>query len=67
VGFGDVDHVDVRCAWLKQRGITSSGAVLVRPDRHVAFRAAQAVADPVAALGGAFAQIMGQEAPVAHL
>jgi 2,4-dichlorophenol 6-monooxygenase len=66
VGFGDVDHVDVRCAWHKQRGITSAGAVLVRPDRHVAFRAAEAAADPVAELGAAFAQILGKEAAVAH-
>jgi 2,4-dichlorophenol 6-monooxygenase len=66
VGFGDVDHVDVRCAWRKQRGITSAGAVLVRPDRHVAFRAAEAATDPVAELGAAFEQILGTEAAVAH-
>jgi 2,4-dichlorophenol 6-monooxygenase len=66
VGFGDVDHVDVRCAWLRQRGITSSGAVLVRPDRHIAFRAAGAATDAVAELGAAFEQILRTEAPVAH-
>jgi 2,4-dichlorophenol 6-monooxygenase len=66
VGFGDVDHVDVRCAWRKQRGITPAGAVLVRPDRHIAFRAAGAATDPVAELGAAFEQILGTEAPVAH-
>ena len=31
-------------------GITSSGAVLVRPDGHVGFRAPASVADPVAVL-----------------
>jgi 2,4-dichlorophenol 6-monooxygenase len=66
VGFGDVDHVDVRCAWRKQRGITPAGAVLVRPDRHIAFRAAGAATDPVAELGAAFEQILGTEALVAH-
>jgi 2,4-dichlorophenol 6-monooxygenase len=66
VGFGDVDHVDVRCAWLKQRGITPAGAVLVRPDRHIAFRAAGAATDPVAELGAAFEQILRTEARVAH-
>jgi 2,4-dichlorophenol 6-monooxygenase len=66
VGFGDVDHVDVRCAWLKNREITSAGAVLVRPDRHIAFRAAGAVIDPVAELSAAFGQILGKEATVAH-
>ena len=66
VGFGAVDHVDVRCAWLKQRGITSAGAALVRPDRHIAFRAAQAATDPVAELDAAFEQILRTEAAVAH-
>jgi 2,4-dichlorophenol 6-monooxygenase len=61
VGFGDVDHIDVRCAWLKQRGITSTGAVLVRPDRFVGFRAPEAVADPQATLASAFDQILGTD------
>jgi 2,4-dichlorophenol 6-monooxygenase len=66
VGFGDVDHVDVRCAWLKHRGITSTGAVLIRPDRYVAFRAAGSALDPLVELGGALHQILATEAPVAH-
>jgi 2,4-dichlorophenol 6-monooxygenase len=66
VGFGEVDHVDVRCAWLKNRGITSTGAVLVRPDGYVAFRAMASVLDPLAELGLAFDQILATEAPVAR-
>jgi 2,4-dichlorophenol 6-monooxygenase len=58
VGFGDVDHVDVMCRWLKNRGIGSKGAVLVRPDRFVGFRATDAVSDPMAVLAGAFDQIL---------
>lgn len=58
VGFGDVDHVDVQCAWLKNRGIGSKGAVLVRPDRYVAFRAIDAVSDPTTVLAAAFDQIL---------
>jgi 2,4-dichlorophenol 6-monooxygenase len=58
VGFVDVDHVDVRCAWLKQRGVSSAGAVLVRPDRFIAFRCAEAVSDPTAKLNAAFDQIL---------
>jgi 2,4-dichlorophenol 6-monooxygenase len=58
VGFVDVDHVDVRCAWLKQRGVSSAGAVLVRPDRFIAFRCAEAVSDPTAALNTVFDQIL---------
>ena len=40
VGVLDGDYVDVRCAWLKQCGVSSAGAVLVRPDRFIAFRCA---------------------------
>jgi len=58
VGVVDVDHVDVRCAWLKQRGVSSAGAVLVRPDRFIAFRAAEAVSDPAAVLNTVFDQIL---------
>jgi 2,4-dichlorophenol 6-monooxygenase len=58
VGFGDVDYVDVWCAWLRHRGITAEGAVLVRPDRFVAFRADAPVADPHAALSDALDQIL---------
>jgi 2,4-dichlorophenol 6-monooxygenase len=58
VGFVDVDHVDVRCAWLKHRGMSSAGVVLVRPDRFIAFRSTEAVSDPAAALNAAFDQIL---------
>ena len=66
VGFGDVDHVDVRCAWLKNRDISSTGAVLVRPDGFIAFRATEAVADPHSELAGALDSILATEAAVAH-
>jgi 2,4-dichlorophenol 6-monooxygenase len=58
VGFVDVDHVDVRCAWLKHREVSSAGVVLVRPDRFIAFRSTEAVSDPAAALNAAFDQIL---------
>jgi 2,4-dichlorophenol 6-monooxygenase len=58
VGFVDVDHVDVRCAWLKHRGVSSAGVVLVRPDRFIAFRSPEAVSDPAAALNAVFDQIL---------
>jgi len=59
VGFGDVDHVDVLCGWLKNRGIGSSGAVLVDRIAMVGFRATDAVSDPAAVLAGAIDQILG--------
>ncbi|MEQ3551416.1 FAD-dependent monooxygenase [Pseudonocardia nematodicida] len=58
VGVLDSDFVDVRCAWLKNRGISSTGVVLVRPDRYVAFRSLDAVADPLAVLSGALARVL---------
>jgi 2,4-dichlorophenol 6-monooxygenase len=58
VGVLDADLVDVRFAWLKQRQISSTGAVLVRPDRYIGFRSTGAVDDPAAALVAAFDQIL---------
>ncbi|MDA3628808.1 FAD-dependent monooxygenase [Saccharopolyspora sp. WRP15-2] len=61
VGVLGGDFVDVRCAWLKNRGVSPTGAVLVRPDRYVAFRSAEGVEDPHAALRAALAQVLAAE------
>jgi 2,4-dichlorophenol 6-monooxygenase len=61
VGVLDSDFVDVRCAWLKNREISSTGAVLVRPDRYIAFRSMEAVDDPKAVLTGALNQILSTD------
>jgi len=61
VGVLDSDYVDVRCAWLKNREITSTGAVLVRPDRYIAFRSMEAVDDPKAVLTGTLNQILSTD------
>ncbi|WP_375783483.1 FAD-dependent monooxygenase [Bradyrhizobium sp. Pha-3] len=58
IGILEGDYVDARCAWTKQREISSEGAVIVRPDRYIGFRSANAVADPEAALSGALRQIL---------
>jgi 2,4-dichlorophenol 6-monooxygenase len=58
VGVLDSDYVDVRCGWLKQRGISPEGAVLVRPDRYIGFRSLGAVDDPFATLAAAFSRIL---------
>jgi 2,4-dichlorophenol 6-monooxygenase len=55
------DYRDPRCMWLRRREIGPRGAILVRPDRFVAWRSADAVADPVATLRGALAAILGRE------
>jgi 2,4-dichlorophenol 6-monooxygenase len=51
----DRDH-----AWRRQREIGDAGAVLVRPDQHVAWRAASLPADPAAALRAALVRILGR-------
>jgi hypothetical protein len=45
--------------WAAAYGVDESGAVLVRPDGYVGWRSASMAKDPVAALGGAMATIMG--------
>ena len=49
--------------WRSVRGHDDDGALLVRPDGHVAYRAATAVDDPRDALERAVAVAVGQSAP----
>ena len=63
IGHLDGDWYEPRCAWLQYRQIERDGAILVRPDRFVAFRQATAVDEPAALLARAFDQILGR--PVA--
>jgi hypothetical protein len=46
-------------AWARNFGIESTGAVLVRPDGHVGFRASTGSESPAAELGRALDQILG--------
>ncbi|PWG08633.1 aromatic ring hydroxylase [Streptomyces sp. V2] len=52
-------------AWQSLPGTdpAGAGAVLVRPDQHVAWRAAGTEADPAEALAEAFALVLGHRAP----
>ncbi|MFD5078634.1 FAD-dependent monooxygenase [Streptomyces sp. NPDC058371] len=50
IGHLDGDYRDPRSTWTRLRGHADSGAVLVRPDRFVAWRAFGAAQDPVAEL-----------------
>jgi 2,4-dichlorophenol 6-monooxygenase len=54
------DYVDADGAWSAVRGIADAGAVLVRPDNFVAYRAADAVADPQSALTEALSAILAR-------
>jgi 2,4-dichlorophenol 6-monooxygenase len=65
IGHLDGDYRDPRCAWLRRREIGPSGAVLVRPDRFVAWRSLDGDADPATTLATALSQILGRAiAPV---
>ena len=68
IGHLDGDLYDPRCGWLRQRQIAADGAVLVRPDRFIAWRSPADSGEPRAALAAAFSQILprpaGTPAPV---
>jgi 2,4-dichlorophenol 6-monooxygenase len=55
------DFNDVFGDWTRQRGVSDSGCVLVRPDRFVAWRAAEAVDDPTATLRKVMRQLLGHQ------
>lgn len=65
IGGQPGDWIDVRFDWLRQREIGGSGAVLVRPDRVVAWRSLGAGGNPCDELRSALAQILGVRVSVA--
>lgn len=54
---------DLYYDWAKVREVDESGALLIRPDKHVAWRAMTMPADPAAALQTALAAVLGRKAP----
>jgi putative polyketide hydroxylase len=56
---GDPGLEDEHNAFVEVYGITSAGAVLIRPDGYIAWRSAGSAADPVAALVDAIARLLG--------
>lgn len=60
IGHTDGDYRDPRCTWARHRQIEAGGAVLVRPDRYVAWRSVGAVADSRNALTAALSQILAR-------
>jgi len=63
IGHLDGDLYDPRCTWLRYRHISGEGAVLVRPDRFIAWRHPAGSSDPTASLAAAPSQIFAR--PVA--
>lgn len=58
VGVLGCDYIDVWGAWTRSREISPDGAVLVRPDRYIAFRSITAVDDPVRTLRRALSTVL---------
>ena len=58
IGHVDGDYRDPRCSWLRRRQFGRDGAILVRPDRFVAWRSMGAAANPRGALSSALGAIL---------
>jgi 2,4-dichlorophenol 6-monooxygenase len=54
---------DVCGDWQRISGIEDDGCLLVRPDRHIAWRSAQMAGDPAAVLRGVLAQVLALSDP----
>ena len=54
------DVTDLYFDWAKLRGVEEDGAVLVRPDKHVGWRAASLPANPETALLDAMSAILNR-------
>jgi len=61
IGHLDGDLLDSCCHWLRRREITSKGAVLVRPDRFVAWRSLDSAVDAVGVLRAALGQVLDRD------
>jgi 2,4-dichlorophenol 6-monooxygenase len=66
IGHLDGDLFDPRCTWLRYREIAADGAILVRPDRFIAWRKLTASDDPRGELADALGRILGRRAAEAR-
>ncbi len=60
IGHLDGDLYDPRCTWLRRREIEPGGAILVRPDRFVAWRSVGPSAQPAEELAHALGRILAK-------
>jgi 2,4-dichlorophenol 6-monooxygenase len=60
IGHTEGDMFDPRCTWLRRRQIGPRGAILVRPDRFVAWRNTGSSQDPAGELASALTQILAR-------
>jgi 2,4-dichlorophenol 6-monooxygenase len=52
---------DLYYDWAKLREVDESGAILVRPDKHIAWRSHDLPDDPMAALSSAMKSVLGRD------
>ncbi|RFS86599.1 aromatic ring hydroxylase [Actinomadura spongiicola] len=62
-GGNGAEYADVDGGWAAVRQITDGGALLVRPDNHVAWRSADGAESPADALGEAISRVLDHGAP----
>ena len=62
IGATSGGRLDMRREWLRRREFGPSGAVLVRPDRFIAWRALEIVDDPAVTLSAVFDKLLGFDA-----
>jgi 2,4-dichlorophenol 6-monooxygenase len=62
IGHLEGDYRDPRCTWLRQREIGRRGALLVRPDRFIAWRSIGAAAAPLTELAAALRSVLARGA-----
>ena len=54
------EHIDIYDDWARAREVEEDGCVLVRPDVHVAWRAAGVVDDPAAELSQVLTAVLAR-------
>jgi 2,4-dichlorophenol 6-monooxygenase len=64
IGHSEGDLFDPRLLWTRHRGIQRDGAILVRPDRYVAWRQVTAAGDARAALADALGRVLARPVEV---
>ena len=59
------DYLDPRCQWLQRREIGAEGAILIRPDRFVAWRSLGGSQTPEIEIEGALEAVLARK-PLAN-
>jgi 2,4-dichlorophenol 6-monooxygenase len=60
IGHVDGDFYDPRCTWLRHRQIAPDGAILVRPDRFIAWRSVGASEEATEELVRALSRVLAR-------